>query len=406
MMFTHTALRSNELRLLQPVSFDNQNLRFQVLHFSREVAPSYTAISYTWGDDDATQRIFLDGKMFPVRLNLCSCLFYMSLAAREASWEYIWVDAICINQSNGPERNSQVRLMDETYCRAACVSVWLGLVPAAEEYMNYSLEPIKTFDSEELDWADSMANLANRPYWSRFWVIQEFLLGRDVQLYCSGNRIDWLTFQDILGRETNVDFLSSDAYRTINSTATDLYAAVPLVMGRHIDRHPEILQPLHELLVNYRKSQCKEPRDRVFALLGLIPLEERNLLERFFPDYEMSEDAIAVITLGHVALFSHEKITLDSDQLFSGIGVNSKAKRKKILKLLKRFDYLGDTTYTLLEDIAFLDELETTQSEDMDDNDEFDSNESSRPNSGKYCVVILLLVLSISGFLWSKTHEV
>jgi len=43
-----------------------------------------------------------------------------------------------------------------------------------------------------------------------FWVIQEFLLGRDVQLYCSGNRIDWLLFQDILGRETNVNFLSSE----------------------------------------------------------------------------------------------------------------------------------------------------------------------------------------------------
>jgi Heterokaryon incompatibility protein (HET) len=404
MKFTHTALRSNELRLLRPVSFNHENLHFQVLHFSREVAPLYTAVSYTWGDDDATQRIFLNEKVFPVRLNLWSCLFYMCQATRDASWGYIWVDAICIDQSNGPERNSQVRLMDATYSRAACVSVWLGLIPAAEEYMNHSLEPIKTFDSDELDWADSMANLANRPYWSRFWVIQEFLLGRDVQLYCSGNRIGWLHFQDILGHETNVNFLSSEAYDTINNTATDLYAAVPLVMGRHIDRHPEILQPLHQLLVNHRKSQCKEPRDRVFALLGLIPLDERNLLERFFPDYEMSEDAIAVITLGHVALFSLEKATLDSDQLFSGIGVNSKARKKKLLKLLKRFDYLGDTTHTLLEDIALWDELETTQNDDMDDNDEFDSNESSRPNSGKYIFVILLLVLSISGFLWWKTQ--
>jgi len=108
-------------------------------------------------------------------------------------------------------------------------------------------------------------------------------------------------------------------------------------MGRHVDRHPEFLQPLHELLVNHRKSQCRDPRDRVFAQLGLIPLEERKLLERFFPDYQMSEDAVAVITLGHVACFSHKKVTLEWGQLFSGIGVQLKIKEEEALETLRAF---------------------------------------------------------------------
>jgi len=63
------------------------------------------------------------------------------------------------------------------------------------------------------------------------------------------------------------------------------------------------------------------------------------------------------------------------------------------LKLLEHFDYFGDTTNTLLEDIAHWDELETIKNDDTDDNNEFDSNESSRHNSGKYGFVILLVLL-------------
>jgi hypothetical protein len=38
----------------------------------------------------------------------------------------IWIDAICINQSNIAERNQQVRIMGSVYKRADCVRVWLG----------------------------------------------------------------------------------------------------------------------------------------------------------------------------------------------------------------------------------------------------------------------------------------
>ena len=71
----------------------------------------------------------------------------------------------------------------------------MGLVPIPEhimtQYMTFRPEPIKTFDTDEFDWADSIVNLANRLYWSHFWVIQEFLLSQNVKLTCSRNPVDW-----------------------------------------------------------------------------------------------------------------------------------------------------------------------------------------------------------------------
>jgi hypothetical protein len=38
----------------------------------------------------------------------------------------LWVDAICIDQSNIEERNHQVKLMDLIYKNAKIVFMWLG----------------------------------------------------------------------------------------------------------------------------------------------------------------------------------------------------------------------------------------------------------------------------------------
>ncbi len=47
---------------------------------------------------------------------------------------YLWVDAICINQSDPDERGHQVRLMDRIYSEADCVSIWLGKADPLTEH--------------------------------------------------------------------------------------------------------------------------------------------------------------------------------------------------------------------------------------------------------------------------------
>jgi hypothetical protein len=61
---------------------------------------------------------------FYVRPNLHSAL--QRLRSYERRHIYLWVDAICIDQNNNPERSIQVTKMAEIYNRASNVCVWLG----------------------------------------------------------------------------------------------------------------------------------------------------------------------------------------------------------------------------------------------------------------------------------------
>ena len=357
MEFTYeSTLGSEELRLLRPISLTREALRFSITIFPRHIAPLYTAVSYCWGDEEASELIYLDDRPFRVRRNLWSCLYYLGLDAGRSGYTHLWVDAICINQSNPSERNAQIRRMDQTYLNAACVSVWLGL-PTAPEYIRREWPehlPVTTSEARSFDWSDSSTDLSNRPYWSRFWVIQEFLLGQNVVLCCSNNRLDWGMFRTILCWEIGISEFDPNygtTGRDTNRVMPTTHSALPLVMHRHADKFPEYLQPLYDLVVRHHRSECRDPRDRVFALLGLVTPQERRLLERFFPDYSMPADHVCIIALAHMlqsqtpSSLPAAGITPDSEELFLGLGVKTRPERRKLLRRAEEFDYLGDWAF-------------------------------------------------------------
>jgi len=130
--------------------------------------------------------------------------------------------------------------------------VWLGLVTLPEHIRSYlpTQIPSRTIESDGFNWAESIVDLSNRPYWSRVWVIQEFLLGQNVELHCSDNRINWLDFQEFLCREAGIEKFYDANGNVPKGDGTRALAALPLVMGRHMDKHPENLQPLCDLLID------------------------------------------------------------------------------------------------------------------------------------------------------------
>ena len=374
MAFPYSTLNSHEIRLLTPVVVPNgRELFFSLETFRRDRAPSYTAISYTWGNDDPDEVIHMNGVPFPVRRNLWSCLHYLCFDAEHQQWSYIWADALCIDQTNSTERNQQVRVMDEVYRKATCVSVWLGLAPVHEpcqqEVASWP-EPIKTLDVSELDWHDRISDLANRPYWSRFWVIQEFLLGREVEICCGNSRINWMLFKEFLSETLGVDLFATQVAKSNESfTGTGSCNALPLLWGRHPDLHPETLQPLCELLQQHQRAKCKDPRDRVFALLGLIPSDERECLSRFFPDYRLSEDDVLAITIAHLsqAVFCDRHISTIPKEVFVGLGIEHKEQRQRLRRRAAAFDYLGRNAPAVFSNLMnSQDLLESSGIEDSD----------------------------------------
>jgi hypothetical protein len=75
-----------------------------------------------------TRSILLDGHEMQVTDNLEDTLrhFQDQAYSQYQGKHVLWIDAICINQTDDHEKNHQVRQMFEIYASAARVLVWLG----------------------------------------------------------------------------------------------------------------------------------------------------------------------------------------------------------------------------------------------------------------------------------------
>jgi hypothetical protein len=99
-------------------------------------APEYTALSYVWGTDSASQMIQVDGANRLITPNLELVLRHIRIPLRSTKAEMdafyakfprqrtegrrraiicLWIDAICIDQGNMTEKIHQIKLMDYVF---------------------------------------------------------------------------------------------------------------------------------------------------------------------------------------------------------------------------------------------------------------------------------------------------
>jgi len=84
---------------------------------------SYEALSYCWGDTTIKTPIICNGARLDVTQSLKVALQHLR---NEKEVRVLWIDAICINQSDLIEREQQVENMREIYEKAVRILVWLG----------------------------------------------------------------------------------------------------------------------------------------------------------------------------------------------------------------------------------------------------------------------------------------
>lgn len=87
--------------------------------------PSFSALSYCWGDATDTTEITNHGKTVSVAKNLFAALH--RLRQRDQS-KLVWADAICINQNDIAERNQQVSIINKIYQNSSQLPFGLGLL--------------------------------------------------------------------------------------------------------------------------------------------------------------------------------------------------------------------------------------------------------------------------------------
>jgi hypothetical protein len=84
----------------------------------------YEALSYTWGSTVFIDPVICNGQPFGITSHLDEALRQLRLEGRK---RYLWVDALCINQSDLEEKARQIRNPKVVFAKATRVVVWLGV---------------------------------------------------------------------------------------------------------------------------------------------------------------------------------------------------------------------------------------------------------------------------------------
>lgn len=185
----------NSIRLLEVFpSTGKSRVWCSLKPFELENAPSFKALSYTWGHSETTikrtstsardilahcvsrhrdarlldlednvetlgrarrHRIVCDGRLVKVTGNLRDALHMLSnsinMPLMPKTPTYYWVDAVCVDQQNVLERNAQVARMADIFHRASGVVVWLG---REDDFTADALEVIEKVSAiPDIDWS-------------------------------------------------------------------------------------------------------------------------------------------------------------------------------------------------------------------------------------------------------------
>lgn len=310
----------SEIRVLtiHQVSLDEE-LRCTLKTVSLDDQPAFHALSYAWGTEIEKCRININGHVVPISLSLAKVLAHF----RFYHYEFLelhslplWVDAVCINQSDSEERAQQVRLMGEIYRQAYRVLCWIG---EGDEFSDYAFDRMNdaTFQasSQELKTTSRTPtldevrvslvvhkNIEERRYWTRVWTLQEVVLAsEDPIIICGSRRLLWSWYM-VYGR----DWLYQSLYPSLASDWAVMQSEVPwynentcsgssrqhMHMRREYQKSGAI--PLTKALLATLELDATDPRDRTYGILGLIPHPEMLMVDidyRKTPE-QVSRDAM------------------------------------------------------------------------------------------------------------------
>lgn len=221
----------------------------------------------------------------------------------------IWIDALCINQGDISERNSQVAQMGEIYKRAIRVIVWLG---KEDGYTKTALESLErstlTLEDYERDKSSSLREHRRCPYtydedcailyfmvqriwYSRLWVIQEIVLARDIIFFCGSHNT---TIDTIWRGSLFIQYSDPDIQDDHNNLteANFSFSFLAVCIFRHNRLRSPILNTIGYTVHLFRHAQSTDARDKVFGLLAISDCYNYHLQTTMKADYNISTQQV------------------------------------------------------------------------------------------------------------------
>ncbi|KAK4167844.1 heterokaryon incompatibility protein-domain-containing protein [Cladorrhinum sp. PSN259] len=322
---------SAEIRLLTLLPGDNSaplSCELRKCSLRAAICLRYDALSYAWGDKTNKRAIIVNGRIVLITTSLEAALRHLRYPFRRRT---LWADAICINQNDALEKNHQVPMMGQIYFKASLVISWLGESTSdAKTAFNfvYGLGPhkfglpslprskgfprfmhrfgdLETARLEEVSLG--ITDILCRPYWSRMWTYQEaFLAQPEATLRCGNlamRHSDIIRATEFVSARVSWEYAlylrQSAVNKASQNSTTLLLRKTPNILTNKLAasslRHQAPF--LSEFLIGTSTRTCQDPRDRLYALYGLLP----DLQAEYPPDYRKEPKRITLEALTYAA---------------------------------------------------------------------------------------------------------
>lgn len=258
-----------------------------VLSEGKRRREEYTALSYCWGEPRFDRSIQCNSVPFPLTDNLYCALQRLRSPRKVLR---LWVDALCINQHNTAERSMQVANICTIFSKAKSVVAWVGEnstytdlalrhLGAAQISEQPETEKVRELNKNDFDKETfapeheieaeqfGLMALFQRPWFRRVWVKQEVFAAETLFLQCGSRRIAWDDLPDVM----LPTFLRKNV--AINAQLAFGERENPFLDDDVVEEEDDDFLTYETDIINISRrasgSQCSDPRDCVYGLLGM-----------------------------------------------------------------------------------------------------------------------------------------
>lgn len=292
----------------------------------------FNALSYCWGETMNTTSVALTSDVdgMPVSSHIAinsNLLAALKRLRREHADCFIWIDLICIKQSDTTERSQQVAMMGDIFSSANHVYIWLGLEERTaamgdisvykdiaskfqaelknskpvDRYMEGITRPIPTHraTSDGDIWYNfHFTRLFSLPWFHRVWVLQEAWstqpgatiqdIAERVSVLCGPEELPWAAF-------IQANHCIHTYYGKPDAAANMMPEIWKTLFHAPRDTNPFFVTPVPQLdilevAVDGLDMRATDAKDKIFALLvfGKETHNVSGLPDLVRPDYRKS----------------------------------------------------------------------------------------------------------------------
>lgn len=305
----------DEVRLLELVPGDEEDpiqCTQQIIGLDDDDNLQWSALSYVWGDKKEDRYVLINGEKFEVTDNLFDALRQIRKTRAPIR---LWIDALCINQRTDVEKTHQVNMMRRIYAKCTTCYIWLGRIKGRQvpldaarrafrciHYMSechktQQLPPdLKTVSMQE-EAGYGLHKMFDVPWWTRIWTVQEAAILRNCHLLWGPLEISWKL---LVGAAVNLGrgHVTNRQLR-VSGPLNHFTASIIWLERARSDCTPARGTAPIGMLFRFRGRRASDPRDKVYAVPGLI-----SQTQTLLPSVPSCDYTLDVVTL-------YKRVTLD-----------------------------------------------------------------------------------------------